>query len=102
VKRKIVFTGTLAILGGIQRFSSSNKTFSHKLITHSDSAQNTGLNEVSFKVSLITLIFFHFFRYRRRTGIVENTSKNESCPTTLKDTKFNSVFCADSESVISL
>jgi hypothetical protein len=48
--RKIVFTGNIAILGGIQRFSNSNKTFSHKLNTDLESAQKTESNEVSFKL----------------------------------------------------
>jgi len=51
VLRKIVFTGILAILGVIQRFSTSNKTISHKLITDSESARKTELNDVSFKLA---------------------------------------------------
>jgi hypothetical protein len=35
---KIVFTGTIAILGSIKRFSNSNEAFCHKLNTDSDSA----------------------------------------------------------------
>ncbi len=48
--RKIVFTGGITILGDIQRFSNSNKAFSRKLNTDSESAQKTGSNEVSFKL----------------------------------------------------
>jgi hypothetical protein len=48
--RKIVFTGDIAILGGIQRFSNLSKTFSRKLNTDSESAQKTESNEVSFKL----------------------------------------------------
>jgi hypothetical protein len=48
--RKIVFTGGIAILGGIQRFSNSNKAFSRKLNTNSESAQKTESNEVSYKL----------------------------------------------------
>jgi hypothetical protein len=45
LSRKPVFTDTLAILGCIHRFSNSNKTFSHKLNTDSESAPKTELNE---------------------------------------------------------
>jgi hypothetical protein len=48
--RKIVFTGARAILGGIQRFLNSNKAFSYKLNTDSESAPKTESNEISFKL----------------------------------------------------
>ncbi len=48
--RKIVFADGMTILGGIQRFSNSNKAFSRKLNTDSESAQKTESNEVSFKL----------------------------------------------------
>ena len=48
--RKIVFTGTIAILDSVHWFSQSNKTFSQKLDTDSESAQKTESNEVSFKL----------------------------------------------------
>jgi hypothetical protein len=47
---KIVFTGTITIVGGIQRFSNSNKTFNLKLNTDCELAQKTESNEVSFKL----------------------------------------------------
>jgi hypothetical protein len=50
LSRKSVFTGTLTILGGIQRFSTSNKSFGQKLNTDSESEQKTESNEVSFKL----------------------------------------------------
>jgi hypothetical protein len=58
--RKIVFTGGIAILGGIQRFSNSNKAFSRKLNTDSESVQKTESNEVSFKL-IRKLSFFPIF-----------------------------------------
>jgi hypothetical protein len=65
LSRKPVFTGTLAILGCIHRFSNSNKTFSQKLNTDSESAQKTESNEVSFKL-IWQLSFFLIFQ-----GVVE-------------------------------
>jgi hypothetical protein len=50
VLRKIVFTGTKAIFGGIQRFLNSNKNFNQKLNTDSESAQKTESDEVSYKL----------------------------------------------------
>lgn len=50
VVRKVVFTGITAVLGSIRRFSTLNKTFSHKLNTDSESAQKTESNEVSFRL----------------------------------------------------
>ena len=50
VLRKLGFTETIAIFGGIQRFSRSKKTFSHKLNADSKSAQKTESNEVSLKL----------------------------------------------------
>jgi hypothetical protein len=96
VLRKIVFTGTLAILDCIQRFSTSNKIFSHKLITDSESARKTELHDVSVKL-VWQLSFFDLF-----STIPEKMKENESCQTNLKDASFNSVFRADSESVIGL
>jgi hypothetical protein len=47
---KIVFTGTITILGGIQRFLNSNKKLNLKLNTDFELAQKTESNEVSFKL----------------------------------------------------
>ena len=44
----------------------------------------------------------YFFRYRRRSQIFVSVPKNETCQINLKDTSFDSVFCADSEYVFSL
>ncbi len=55
---KLVFTGIIAILGGIQRFSNSKKTLSHRLCTDSESAQKTESNEVSFKLISQFSLFF--------------------------------------------
>jgi len=50
LSRKIVFTSIITILGGIQRFSNSNKAFSQKQNTDSESAQKAESNEESFKL----------------------------------------------------
>jgi hypothetical protein len=63
--RKIFFTGTITILGGIRWFSNLNKMFSHKLSIDSESAQKTESNDVSFKL-IWSLSFFFIF-----SGIAE-------------------------------
>jgi hypothetical protein len=58
--RKLGFTDTIAIFYGIQRFSRSNKTFSHTINADSKSAQKTESNVVSFKL-IWQLSFFLIF-----------------------------------------
>ncbi len=73
LSRKPIFTGTLAILGCVHRFSNSNKIFSHKLNTDSESAQKTESNEVPFK-SIWQLSFFDFYT---AIQFFDDTLKNE-------------------------
>ena len=53
VLRKLVFTSTIAVAGGIQWFSTLNKIFNHKLNTDSELAQKTDSGEESFKSIVI-------------------------------------------------
>jgi hypothetical protein len=48
--RKLGFTETMIILGGILRLSTSNTVFDQKLNIDSESAQKTESNEVSFEL----------------------------------------------------
>jgi len=50
LSRTIVFTDAIAILGGIQWFSNSNKAFIRKQNTDTESAQKTESNELSCKL----------------------------------------------------